>query len=282
MLASFFLSLSVALLALGVSLASLAERSRLVNASEAVLPLQMERVQSAVRSAGETYHFSPESVLPLVTEDSLRAANTEAVDTLIAMAEGTLGEGVYFTLPGLEEAIRNDPQFIEETPAMLRDNVARDEASAAIEKELQRAVLPVRLSLAEVAEALLGERLTELRSILSQAGKLIPLCLIIAAVCIAVLLLQRLLKRLDTARLLVWLGASCGAAFLLCLCSALLIWSLRLPGRIAELSPILSGEVKALFQSGLRTALLRFGWLLPVSVLCIASGRFLSRKEGRV
>lgn len=235
-----------------LTLRSALGRDSLLRAEAAVRPRQLERVRQAVEEAAAVYHFSPDSVLPLVTEEALAGCGEEAVDVFLSLLNGTAGDLPYLTLTGLEDAIREDPLFVEQVPAMLRENIARDEASAAIETVLLRAVLPLRLSLFSAAESMMGDALTTARQLWKGLDGALLILLGVCALLTLLLLMLPLTRRMSWPRALVFLEGAVGGAALAELALYLLLPSLGLSDMAAELSPILAGMLRALMAGAPR------------------------------
>ena len=209
-----------------------------------VTDMQMARITSRVEELAAQYSFSPESVLDVVTRDSVAAYSRE----VIAWWMGLLGENPRLEAPGyptddVEAAVRADELFRASVPAFQQRTVARDSVAYEVGRTVKGSVLPLRTELMALAMPTLMERV----NLPLWAGRLerLPLLCAAAALGLAVLVLVLMHARPDKAAL--YIGTALAGAALTVLGVTALAPLLDLVGMAAELSDILALQLKVLW-----------------------------------
>lgn len=124
-----------------------------------VVDAQMARIEETVNELAEAYAFAPETALSLVTRERVEAYGRE----MVAWWMGLLGghpdaEAPFLDIQEMEDAIREDERFRENTNEFMRRTIARDSVAYPIVKAAQEAVIPVRVSLIALAMPEVAER----------------------------------------------------------------------------------------------------------------------------
>lgn len=208
-----------------------------------VLSAQRARIDGKVAALAERYGFDPATVNALVTDEALRAYNQEA----IAWWMGLLGQEPELLAPAwptqeLTDAVMADPLFQESTPSGRRRSVARDSVAAGVAQAIQESVLPLRTSLISLALSQVLPRVDVPRYV--ACVRYLPWAAAAAAAVCAALMALAMAKR--PVRCLAYLGGGLAAGGLCLLLAAAAAAAFDLPGRIAEVSSILSLLAEAL------------------------------------
>ena len=227
-----------------------------VSTAAPVIDAQMARLEEAVNELAETYHFAPETVLNILTRDSVVAYGR----SMTAWWMGLLGPEPEADAPfpdseAIEEAVRADELFRENTEDFMRRTIARDEVAYAISVEMQNAVMPIRQSLVSLAAPHLTSR--DLPGLINRLAAVPAYLFGAAAVLLILLMLTQGRSR--------FLYGSVGllAAFTLLALITALAAAARLPELLTEYSPALA------LQLGLLQAELLPGILLAEGTLLI-------------
>ena len=238
-----------------------------VAADDRVLDAQAARVEETVRRLADQYAFAPEAALNVVTRDSLADYAREAAGWWL----GLLGEYPEMEAPfpdtaAIEEAVREDALFRESTEDFMRRSIARDEVAYPIGEAMQRAVLPLRVSLLSLAMPKVAERV-DLPALIGLTGTVQRALLAACAALLALILLTQGKSR--------WLFASAGVMAAGCLTVAVTLIALMadLPGAFAEYSAILAIQFRVLQRALLPSVLGAEGALLLAALLMMALAR---------
>lgn len=245
-----------------------------------VIAMQLERVESRVHQLAEQHFFQPETAMQFITTDTLKAYNQEVVGWWMGLmqAEPVL-EAPEWDVSEVEQAVREDALFQENTPANMRRSTARDLVAYEIGVAVKKAVLPVRADLLTMVMPKVLEKIDVpvYMNYLAMAPKL---CASAAAV-LALLVLLIMLKRVSKGML--YVGAGLAASALCVVGMGLVAYLLNMTGMIAEISTLLATQVSLLtkqiaLQSGVyATAALVVG--LALIALHQADMRRLSRRR---
>ena len=192
-----------------------------------VLSAQRARIDGKVAALAERYGFDPATVNALVTDKALRAYNQEAPA---------------WPTQELTDAVMADPLFQESTPSGRRRSVARDSVAAGVAQAIQESVLPLRTSLISLALSQVLPRVDVPRYV--ACVRYLPWAAAAAAAVCAALMALAMAKR--PVRCLAYLGGGLAAGGLCLLLAAAAAAAFDLPGRIAEVSSILSLQAEAL------------------------------------
>lgn len=218
-----------------------------------VTDMQMARITSRVEELAALYGFAPESVLDVVTRDSVAAYSRE----VIAWWMGLLGENPRLEAPGystddVEAAVRADELFRASVPAFRQRTVARDSVAYEVGRTVKCSVLPLRTELMTLAMPTLMEKV-DLPLWVGRLEKL-PLLCAAAALGLAVLVLLLMHARPDKAAL--YVGTAVAGAALTVLGITALVPLLDLADMAAEMSDILALQLKVLWGLQARQAAL--------------------------
>lgn len=216
-----------------------------VAADPRVRKAQMERIEAQVQELAQQYAFQPETVMALVTEESIARYNRD----VIAWWTGLLGSEPVMNAPAwptreVEQAVREDEAFKAATPAETRRTVARDKVAYQVGQIVKKTVLPVR---ADILSALLPQvlRRIDVPTYMHYLSLTPLLCGVAAAIC-ALLLLLVMIRRLSKGAL--YIGAALGASGL-CVLGILTAFSLLgISGMTAELSGLLALQMDILME----------------------------------
>ena len=204
---------------------------------------QMERIETSVQELAQRYSFNPETVMNLVTEESIAQYNRE----VIAWWMGLLGEEPTIDAPTwstreVEQAVREDELFLENTPSDMRRTTARDKVAYQVGQTVKKTVLPVR---ADILSILMPKVLEKLDlPVYVHYASLLPLLCGVAAALLALVILLLMLKRVSKAAL--YIGTALGASGLcaLALCGAVAL--LGVSGMVGEISTLLAMQMNLL------------------------------------
>ena len=239
-----------------------------------VTDMQMARITSQVEELAAQYGFAPESVLDVVTRDSVAAYSRE----VIAWWMGLLGENPRLEAPGyptddVEAAVRADELFRASVPAFRQRTVARDSVAYEVGSTVKCSVLPLRTELMTLAMPTLMEKV-DLPLWVGRLEKL-PLLCAAAALGLAVLVLLLMHARPDKAAL--YVGTAVAGAALTVLGITALVPLLDLADMAAEMSDILALQLKVLWGLLARQAALM---ALP-ALLCGYGLILIHQRHGR-
>ena len=242
---------------------------------ERVLDQQLARVEETVREMAERYHFAPSSVMDGINRESLKQYNRELVAWWMGlMAEHPSVEAPLPDTEAMEEAIRADELFRENTSEFVRRSIARDDVAYPISVAMREAAMPLRVSLVALGMPKLAERvdIPELMGLVGTARTaLLALC--------GLLLLLTLLTQ--GRRRWLCVSASLLAAFILAAAVTALTAAADLPGQLGVYSPMLSLQLSILMRALAGPALMAEGALLLAGALTLGLWlRAAGRKRG--
>lgn len=242
---------------------------------ERVLDQQLARVEETVREMAERYHFAPSSVMDGINRESLKQYNRELVAWWMGlMAEHPSVEAPLPDTEAMEEAIRADELFRENTSEFVRRSIARDDVAYPISVAMREAAMPLRVSLVALGMPKLAERvdIPELMGLVGTArAALLALC--------GLLLLLTLLTQ--GRRRWLCVSASLLAAFILAAAVTALTAAADLPGQLGAYSPMLSLQLCILMRELAGPALMAEGALLLAGALTLGLWlRAAGRKRG--
>ena len=211
-----------------------------------VLEAQRAYVLAKAEALAEEHPFSSAAVMGLLTDDALTEHNTAAVSWWM----GLLGEKPEVEAPSwdardMEQAVRDDAVFQEHTPAEHRRTVARDDIAYEMGKAVDKAVMPVRTELISLFMPKVLEKI-DVPYYMAYLPKIGLMCMALA-VCMALLLLAVMHRRLSKALLYIGAGLAAGAACLVMLgaCTAML----GLPAMVEEISAVLALQARMTLRS---------------------------------
>lgn len=209
----------------------------------AVTDAQMARITEKVTSLAEKYSFDPSPVLALVTRESVEAYSRE----VIAWWMGILSPNADLTAPrwacdALEETIRQDPLFQENTPSGRQKSVARDKCAGGVITAVTNAVLPIRTELISFALTKVLGRVdaASYAAYLPYLAPVFGLCALVLCAALMLLMSRRLVK------CLCYIGAGLAGSGIVLFGVMGALALLRLTERVSETSALL----------GMQTALL--------------------------
>ena len=266
----YVLALLLALSLTGACALTLAERlltdqalHEKVALNERVLDAQKTRVEETVRELAAAYGFAPETVLNLITRESLEAYNRE----IVAWWMGLLGEWPETEAPfpdtsGIEEAVRTDELFRAKTEDFMWRTIARDDVGYPVGKAIQTAAMPFRVSLVSLAMPVVTARVS-LPAAIRLLGMARTGLFGASAGLLALVLLTQGKRR--------FLFGSAGllAAFALLATMTAAVLLANLPGAMATYSGLLSLQLGLLGSALLPSVLAAEGALLLVGALLL-------------
>lgn len=218
-----------------------------------VTDVQFARVENTVHELAAKYAFAPETVMDLVTRESLADYSREVIAWWMGLlAEDPVLDAPEWDTADVEQAVREDELFQANTPSTQRRSVARDQVAYAVGQAVDRAVLPVRMKLVAPLLPMVFQKVDVLRYMgyLSMA----PAVLAGAAAVLCLVILLAMRRRLSLGMLYIGSGLI-GGALMLALAGAA-VFALNVTGQVAELSPIMGMQLSLLtkqlaWQSGL-------------------------------
>ena len=249
--ASAFLALLTALM-LTICCVSLLAHSLLTSVSlhegvaldARVTNAQMARINARAEELAAQYGFAPESVLSVVTQDSVTAYSRQ----VIAWWMGLLGDYPVLEAPAyptadIEAAVRADELFQASIPAVQQRTIARDSVAYELSRTVSRAVLPLRTELMTLAMP----RLLEKVSLPVWLGRLGKLPLVCAGTALRLMLVILLLLRARPDKAALYIGTALAGASLTVPGLMALAPLLNLGGMAAELSDMLALQLRVLY-----------------------------------
>ena len=218
-----------------------------------VTDAQMARITARAEELAAKYGFAPQSVLSVVTQDSVTAYSRE----VIAWWMGLLGDEPVLEAPAyptadIEAAVRADELFQASIPAVQQRTVARDSVAYEMGRAVSRAVLPLRTELI----ALVMPRLQERISLPVWMNRLAKLPLVSAGTALGLMLMIWLFLRTRPDKAALYAGTALAGAALTVLGLTALLPLLNLGGMAAELSDMLALQCGVLYKGLALRALL--------------------------
>ena len=218
-----------------------------------VTDAQMARITARAEELAAQYDFAPQSVLSVVTQDSVTAYGREVID----WGMGLLGDEPVLEPPAypaadIEAAVRADELFQASIPAVQQRTVARDSVAYEMGRAVSRAVLPLRTELI----ALVMPRLQERISLPVWMNRLAKLPLVSAGTALGLMLMIWLFLRTRPDKAALYAGTALAGAALTVLGLTALLPLLNLGGMAAELSDMLALQCGVLYEGLALRALL--------------------------
>lgn len=221
-----------------------------------VIDAQMARIQARVEELAQEHPFQVETVTNIVTRESVEQYNRDVIAWWMGLmqADPAIDAPEYDT-GDVEQAVREDAVFQENTPSTRRRTVARDDIAYEVGRAVTKAVLPVRADILSILLPKVLEKI-DLPTCMNYLALAPKLCGIAAAV-LALLVVLMMLKRLSKAAL--YVGAGLAASALGVAGVGLAAYLIGVPGMIAEISGLLAMQVSLLtkqvaLQAGLYAA----------------------------
>lgn len=247
-----------------------------VGTDERLIAAQIARIENTVNELARAYSFAPETVMELMTQETLSDYDREmAAWSMTLLSADSLPEAPFPDTYAIEEAVRADELFRESTDEFMRRTVARDRVAYPIGQAIQKAAMPLRISLLTLAVPMVMERV-DVPALIGFLGALRTGLWIAAAILLALLLLTQGERRL------IFGSAGVLAAFLLLAIMTAAVLLANLPRAAGELSALLSLRLAILQGTLLPTVLLTEGALLLLGaamlLLCLNGAR---RYRGR-
>ena len=221
-----------------------------------ITAMQMERIHQRVEELAGEYHFQAETAMQFITADTLAAHSREAIAWWMGlMGEEPETEAPQWDTGELEQAIREDTLFQENTPANMRRTTARDLIAYEIGLAVDKAVLPVRADILSLVMPKVLETV-EVPAYMRYLA-MAPMFCAGASAALALLILLVTLRRASKAAR--YIGVAMVAAALCIVTVGVAAYLLGVAGMVAEISALLAAQVSLLtkqvaLQSGLFAA----------------------------
>lgn len=228
-----------------------------------VLDAQAERVGETVAALAEEYHFAPETVLGMISRESLEAYSRDMVVWWMGLTrEHPEPEAPFPETGDIEAAVREDELFMESTEDFMRRTVARDEIAYPVGLAMQEAVMPLRVSLIALGLPKVAERV-DIPRIIRLLGTARTALFALAAALMALVLLTQGKRR--------FLFGSAGlmAALILLAAMTVAVIAAELPGALAAYSALLSLQLSVLMGALALPVLLTEGAIALGAVLLL-------------
>ncbi len=210
-----------------------------------VTDAQMARITAGVKEICAEYGVSEDSILPLITRESVIQYNRDVIGWWMNMLQnGEASDAPAWEAADLETAVREDVLFRETVPSVHQKAMARNTVAPAMIKVISDTVIPVRSLLVTFAMTKVAERVS--LPVLMQTLRLIPLVLLgVSAVLMAAICL---IFRGRPRRRAIW-GSSplmaCAMAVLVMLALTLIM---RVPQQVGMMSGILAMQMQTLMM----------------------------------
>ena len=213
--------------------------------SDGVIDAQTARITEGITVLCETYGVSAESVLPLVTRESIVEYNMQVTDWWMTMLEtGTASDAPVWEAADLETAVREDELFRQTVPSVQQKTMARNTVAPAMQKVISDAVIPVRSLLITFGMAKVSERVSF--GGLMQALRFAPYVLlgVSAVLMTAICLIFRGRPR----RRAIWASSPLMACAMVVLVMMALVLLMRIPAQVGIMSEILAMQMTGLMR----------------------------------
>ena len=233
---------------------------------------QMQMVRERVTEIAELYGFSPEPVIGIIDEDTLRDLNRQASSWWSSLLrDGKTGEEPEWKTDELERVLAADPSVQEEDQARM-DELTVD-AAGQIRRSILRMVLPLRQQVIRLGlqKALKYIDIPNL-SVFFMG---VPWALLAACVLLAGLI--ALIQKRGSRTALQYTGAAIGAAALVVICIAALYLTADILPMIREASQSLAAQYRHVLTGTLVRGAALTAMMIASCALCIG----FSRKDGR-
>lgn len=204
---------------------------------------QMERIETAVQELAQRYSFKLETVTNLVTGENVAQYNRDVIGWWM----GLLGKDPVIDAPvwstrEVEQAVREDELFKENTPSDVRRTTARDKIAYQVGQAVQKTVLPVRSDILSILMPKVLEKLD--LPVYVHYVSLLPLLCAVASAVLALVLLLLMLRRISKAAL--YIGTALGASGLCALGLCGVFSLLGISGMVGEISTLLAMQMDLL------------------------------------
>lgn len=231
-----------------------------------VADAQLARVEVRVNELAQAHAFQPETVMQFITRESLAQYSQEAIGWWMGLlqADPTMEAPEWDTYE-IEQAVREDALFQENTPANMRRSTARDLVAYEVGVAVRKAVLPVRADILSIIMPKVLETVN-VPSYMNYLALAPGLCAGASAV-LALLILLVMLKRVSKAGL--YVGAGLAASALCVAGVGVAVYLLDITGMIAQSSQLLAMQVSLLTKQIALQAGLYAGAALMAGLLLI-------------
>lgn len=230
--------------------------------NERVQAAQMERIEGAVQGLAEQYHFSPDTVMDIVTPEAVAQYNRDVIAWWMQLlADDPATDAPEWDASEVEAAVREDALFQENTPSTQRRSVARDGVAYEVGRAVTKAVLPVRATLLSLALPMALERIDVPRYM--HLVNIAPRVCALAAAALCAILVVLMRRRVSKA--LMYVGSALAATALILIGCVLAVWSLGLTAMVGEVSSLLAMQLDLLGGHILLQAAV-------VTAVCLAAG----------
>jgi len=230
--------------------------------NDRVQAAQMERIEGAVHDLAEQYHFSPDTVMGIVTPEAVAQYNRDVIAWWMQLlTDDPVTDAPEWDASEVEAAVREDALFQENTPSTQRRTIARDGVAYEVGRAVTKAVLPVRTTLLSLALPMALERVDVPHYM--QLVNIAPRVCVLAAVALCVILVVLMRRRASKA--LMYLGSALAATALILAGCVLAVWSLGLTAMAGEVSSLLAMQLDLLIGHILLQAAV-------VTAVCLAAG----------
>lgn len=211
-----------------------------------VLAAQKDYVRAKAEEIAKVNAFDPQTVMNLLTDEALQAHNAAAVAWwMVLLGEKPEMEAPAWDTRDMEQAVREDAVFQENTPSARRRTVARDDIAYEVGKAVDKAVMPVRTELMTLFMPKVLEKVNvpHYMGYLAKGGMV---CLAAAAV-LGVVVMLLMFRRLSKG--LMYMGAGLAAAGLVALALGAVAALAGLPAMVGEISPIFGLQLQLTMRS---------------------------------
>lgn len=236
-----------------------------------VLGAQSVRIGEMVSEMAERWSFAPETVLDVLAQEGLEAYNREIVGWWMSlMGEEPSLEAPLPDTEAMEEAVRADELFRENTSEFMRRTIAQDDVAYPIAKAMREIVMPLRVSLISLGMPKVLERV-DMPRLIGLLGTAKAALFALAAVLLLLILFTQGKRR--------WVRASAGVTAAFIVLAVLTVLAARAPAAIAEYSQILSLQAGVLASVLAAPVLLTEAGILLAGVLLLLPALLKKREE---
>lgn len=229
---------------------------------ERLLDAQMSRIGETVREMAQKHSFTPEAALEVISHEHLAAYNREMAAWWMGLTrEHPLMDAPLPDTAAIEEAIREDELFRENTSDYLRRTIARDDVAYPIGLAIREAVMPLRVSLIAIVMPKVAERV-DIPALVRLPGMARTALFVASGVLLALMLLTLGKRR--------WLFASAGFMAAFALMAVMTAAAGRMPGAMAEYSTLLSLQLTVLMGRLTLPVLMTEAAVLLAAILFLA------------
>ena len=234
-----------------------------------VLEEQMNSLHEKVKELSQEFGFDPDKVMEEITPEDLQNANLSASHWLTEFfREGKMGETPSFSVGNLEDALREDENFVAtQDPYMLKNTILR--ISGEVDRSLSEKAMLFREPMLRAAERAIGKtiHLPTLISEIRQVTLLSGLASLALAGLIALLTSRRMMLSLR------YIGAAMMACGMLLLLGTGLAYLLDLGTLLREISLLAERRFRLLRVYALVDTVITAGLMLLMGKLSMRAGR---------